>query len=383
MLRVLQERESTRRHARSVSRPESARGRYSYRRSTLPHLDRDVLSFYSVSVGSHPSQSHRNRYLEVEPYNRTRVVVRFDENEMCVQSAETAEGWYLNASWVLERFGGKWWIATQAPLPGTAHAFLSLILQTKTRPSKPIGSLPAGRVRTVVQLTQNVEDGFRKADTYFPSIVGQSRIVYPEKEHTSSALKVTLLHKKHIEEAKCVQSTVSVVPISLAPKAEVETDDYGGETDEGIYGEKDGSPITFRHLLFYAWPDHGVPRQEDRACLLNFIRLVDKVNRDAPDPDLDPDPPIIVGCSAGIGRTGSFIVLCSLLRAHGFLPPPCSPTPASALPTTPLGPLPSELQEDLAVQEIDSLRDQRPGMVQRPEQVLLVYDVLKTAFTSR
>jgi len=143
--------------------------------------------------------------------------------------------------------------------------------------------------------------------------------------------------------------------------------------------------------LYLSWPDHGVPDPEDRASLLAFIQLVENTNRDissstiqpgaSPDytgTELDPDPPIIVGCSAGIGRTGTFLALSSLLRASGFLPPALRPTPSSVLPVSPLGPLPNDANDDV-VQEIDSLREQRPGMVQRTEQLVLIYEVLADA----
>jgi len=111
---------------------------------------------------------------------------------------------------------------------------------------------------------------------------------------------------------------------------------------------------------------------------MTFIRLVDSTNR--LEGSEDPDPPIIVGCSAGIGRTGTFITGSSLLRAQGFLPKAAFPSTLT-LPY-PLGPLPSAFDEDLVGQEVDSLREQRPGMVQQNSQLELVYALLEAAFGS-
>jgi protein-tyrosine phosphatase len=138
-------------------------------------------------------------------------------------------------------------------------------------------------------------------------------------------------------------------------------------------------------MLYTSWPDHGVPTNEDQASIISFARLVDQVNRDtsivspSEGAEVNPDPPIVVGCSAGIGRTGSFIAMSSLLRFLGQLPPPSSPTPTSFLPVSPLGPLPASLANDPIAQEVDSLREQRPAMVERDEQVVFIYDVLAVA----
>jgi protein-tyrosine phosphatase len=151
--------------------------------------------------------------------------------------------------------------------------------------------------------------------------------------------------------------------------------------------------LIFHHLSYAAWPDHGIPEPEHRAGLLNFIKLVDQMNKDPRglEATADAEPPIMVHCSAGIGRTGSFIALSSLLRSNGLLLPP-APQPVERIPPPPrlpslpqsqLGPLPERIGWDEIAQEIDSLREQRPGMVQRPEQALLVYEGLVTAFMTR
>jgi len=258
----------------------------------------------------------------------------------------------LNANWCLEQFGHKWWIASQAPLPATAHAFLSLIRQhiivpVSTSPSR------STRIRTVVQLTRLVEGGRIKAHDYFPGDVGQSFVHDPEAGYPGASLRVTLVESIDIAEACCVRSTVSV----------------------SLEGDQQNA-ITFQYLLYTAWPDQGVPELEDQKSLLAFLRLVDSTNRQRETASDDPDPPILVGCSAGIGRTGTFIAISSLLREHGFLPRAASP---SSLPlTSPLGPLPAAF--DVVGREVDSLREQRPGMVQQISQLNLIYTLFESAF---
>jgi protein tyrosine phosphatase len=213
------------------------------------------------------------------------------------------------------------------------------------------------------------------AHLYFPAEVGQTWHMEAEPGHDAPDIEVKLLASRSHDNAQCVQSTVSIRPV--------------------VSASANTEPIVFNHLLYGAWPDHGVPAPEERASLLDFARLVDRTNRDVaavPTPHrdgLDPDPPIMVGCSAGIGRTGSFIALCSLLRTNGFLPPPPHNAAATVdephppLPASPLGPLPKELADDPVALEVDSLREQRPGMVQRPEQIVLVYEALALAFVQR
>lgn len=374
VLQVLAKREKERQSASNASK-HTGNPSLTHRIAHLPSTllkDNDAIKHYSISIASQPENRPANRYSDVTPYDRTRVVVGHN-------GSEEPSGRYLNASWVRELYGGKWWIASQAPLPGTIHAFLSVILEPVAPPpvvaprTKSMTGCPS-RVRTVVQLTRDVESGMRKAHAYIPPDVGESWISEPEPGYDGQPVKITLLDVKHIAEAHCVQSTVSIQPLASM-----------NSTNEA------GDPVVFKHMLFSSWPDHSVPEPDDRAALLRFLHLVDTTNRDlssqpaAVRDSLDPDPPIIVGCSAGIGRTGSFIALSSLLRTYRFLPPPqcfLHEPNAELPPLEPslLGPLPEELKEDKVAQEIDSLREQRPGMVQRPDQVQLIYESLMMVF---
>ncbi|KAJ7754989.1 protein-tyrosine phosphatase-like protein [Mycena maculata] len=330
---ILQQRETIRSSIRSL---------HLRKRESPQEIPRKIFDYYSIAEGCHRRNGDKNRYVDVKPYDRTRVLV-----EDPVKGIQR----YLNASWCLEQFGHKWWIAAQAPLPVTAHAFLSLICQP-IRPPLPKSHQPTG-VRTVVQLTRLVEGGRRKAHGYFPSDVGQSLVHAPEAGYPGAALRVTLVESVDIDEACCIKSTVSV-----------------------SFENHRENTITFQHLLYTAWPDQGVPELEDQKSLIAFIRLVDSTNRQTAS--ADPDPPILVGCSAGIGRTGTFIAISSLLRAHGFLPKAASPSTLSW--SSPLGPLPAAFDEDLVGREVDSLREQRPGMVQQISQLDLIYTLLEAAF---
>ncbi|KAK7005838.1 protein-tyrosine phosphatase-like protein [Favolaschia claudopus] len=309
-------------------------------------IPRHLFDFYSIAEACHPHNRKQNRYSDIAPYDRTIVSVGTDSQPR-----------YLNASWCLERSGRKWWIASQAPLPASAHSFLSLIRQPISLPASASSTVPnsapqSTRVRTVVQLTMLVEGGRTKAHSYFPAVVGQSDVHYPEPSCSEAALRATLLEQVELPDACCIKSKVSI----------------------SLMGDDDHH-VTFQHLLYTAWPDHGVPEPKDQVALMNFLRLVDSTNRVNSQ---DPDPPMIVGCSAGVGRTGTFIAVSSLFRAHGFLPPAISPSVLSL--SSPLGPLPPAFDTDLVAQEVDSLREQRPSMVQRPAQLELVYSLLEAAF---
>ncbi|KAF9786765.1 protein-tyrosine phosphatase-like protein [Thelephora terrestris] len=345
VLRVLEEREQLREEWRSASRPPYL-GYPTPEQPPASPQDKALIDFYSVSIGGHDDHRISNRYADIEPYDRTRL---------------DPGGRYLNANWVRELHGKKWWIATQAPLSNTAYTFLSVLLE----PVSPPG-LPASRVRTVVQLTKDVEGGRRKAHPYFPDTIGLSAVVREAQEQGVSdrSFEVTLIAKKIIEEAHCTQSTVVITP-RLRDVAQ-------------------GQPVTFNHMLYTAWPDHGVPEHKDHQALINFIAQVEKTNRMQPSPRDDPDPPVMVNCSAGVGRTGAFIALSSLLRSLSCLPPaPISSQSQTPLPPSPLGPLPPEISEDLIVQEIDSCREQRPGMVQTAPQVIFLYPILEKVSCSR
>ncbi len=69
--------------------------------------------------------------------------------------------------------------------------------------------------------------------------------------------------------------------------------------------EPGSSPFLVTHFYYLGWPDHGVP--EYATSLLGYLRRVCKSHPVS-------GAPLLVHCSAGVGRTGTFIVLDAMLQ---------------------------------------------------------------------
>ncbi|KAF9872806.1 protein-tyrosine phosphatase [Colletotrichum karsti] len=110
------------------------------------------------------------------------------------------------------------------------------------------------------------------------------------------------------------------------------------------------------HMLYTKWPDFGVPAVDDLASFFTLMRLSREYNAGAGE----DAAPRIIHCSAGVGRTGTFITLEHLMREletgaleHGGE------------------------QEDPIYATVDCLREQRRSMVQAEAQYLFLYQVLR------
>lgn len=179
----------------------------------------DLQGAYACSVGLQLANRRGNRYADVVAYDRTRVI-----------PPGGPEGQYLNANWVRERFGGKWHIAAQAPLPGLAHPFLSLFLNPVAPPQELTGgeSVPLQTPRTIVQLTQNVERRVAKASPYFPAEVGQHTTWTPQPVSDTTTLPSIIIELVSTEQEDCWQhSTLRIA-----------------------YADKPNEARLVRHLLF-------------------------------------------------------------------------------------------------------------------------------------
>uniref|UniRef100_A0A0L8HTG5 Protein-tyrosine-phosphatase n=1 Tax=Octopus bimaculoides TaxID=37653 RepID=A0A0L8HTG5_OCTBM len=104
-------------------------------------------------------------------------------------------------------------------------------------------------------------------------------------------------------------------------------------------------PRRIYHYHFMIWPDYGVP--SDPGTVLNFLQMVNEQQESIPDAG-----PFVVHCSAGIGRTGTFIVIDMIIdkiKRHG-------------------------LDCEIDIQKtIQMVRSQRSGLVQTEAQYKFIY----------
>lgn len=175
------------------------------------------------------------------------------------ESAVSISDTYINASYYCQKDSQKQtYISAQAPLPYTFEDFWRMIEQTRS----PV----------IVMVTDLVDtQGRRKADQYWPNTVGES---FKYLEFTVEF--VSERASKYVCERE----------FKIVPRTD--------NTDE----EVDDEPLIVRQIQYLGWPDHGVP--DDTGGLEDLIRRVNLHKGSL-------DVPITVHCSAGIGRTGTFI----------------------------------------------------------------------------
>ncbi|XP_078077230.1 phosphatidylinositol phosphatase PTPRQ [Mustelus asterias] len=162
---------------------------------------------------------------------------------------------FINASYVSGYLCPNEFIATQGPLPGTVADFWRMIWETRTQ--------------SIVMLTHCFEKGRIRCHQYWP------------------------------EDNKPVTVFGDIVITKLAEDIQADW------TIRELKIEKYGDYMMVTHFNFTSWPEHGVP--ETCAPLIHFVKLI-RANR------ANDNTPIVVHCSAGVGRTGVFIALDHLIQ---------------------------------------------------------------------
>lgn len=255
----------------------------------------------------------RNRYSNIYPWAENRIRLDVPEGKCD----------YINASPIIldhGRQGAKKYIATQGPKKGQYNHFWRMVWQE------------TGSVAVIVMLTRTLELGQNKCFQYFPLKVDGSPWSVDGDEEYGDGFRATLTL---LEKTKEVAAGATLRKMSMVV---------------------DGEEKIVWHLLFKGWPDFGVPAAEQRDALVQMIKLAASKNTDG------PKNPLIVHCSAGVGRSGTYITLDYLLREIES------------------GSIKVDEAEDPVYETVNWLREQRMYMVQSEPQYHFIYDVLKDKF---
>uniref|UniRef100_A0A8C7Z1R3 protein-tyrosine-phosphatase n=1 Tax=Oryzias sinensis TaxID=183150 RepID=A0A8C7Z1R3_9TELE len=205
------------------------------------------------------SNQIKNRYSDVLCLDQSRVHLC----QLCDDEDETSD--YINASFMDGYKSRNAYIATQGPLPKTFGDFWRMVWEQM--------------VLIIVMTTRVVERGRVKCGQYWPLEEGKA------EQHG-----YFLIRNTHIQLFQDFQLT-----------------------HLELYNTQSGEKREVSHYLYVSWPDFGVPKSA--SAMLDFREHVLE-RRKAAVQNLGSSwrgppwgPPVVVHCSAGIGRTGTFCTL--------------------------------------------------------------------------
>uniref|UniRef100_A0A673C7K9 Tyrosine-protein phosphatase non-receptor type n=1 Tax=Sphaeramia orbicularis TaxID=375764 RepID=A0A673C7K9_9TELE len=205
------------------------------------------------TIAQLPENGERNRFQDVLPYDDTRVEL--------VPTKENNTG-YINASHITVS-GQEWsYIATQGPLQHTCQDFWQMVWEQG--------------VSIIAMVTAEEESGREKSFRYWPRLGTRHTHV------TYGRFKITTRFRT---ESGCYATTGLKIKHLLT-----------------------GQERTVWHLQYTDWPDHGCP--EDFKGFLTYLEEIQSVRRHTnsiSDPK-NTNLPVLVHCSAGVGRTGVVIL---------------------------------------------------------------------------
>ncbi|KAI7697949.1 Tyrosine-protein phosphatase non-receptor type 1 [Sarcoptes scabiei] len=196
------------------------------------------------------SNRYLNRYMDVVPYDKTRVKLkRFDFD-------------YINASYVSVPTAGRKYILTQGPLPNTSGHFWLMVLEQNTK--------------AILMLNNLIECGVVKCHRYWPENERNKELIFPDVN-----IKVQLIS--------------------------MEKFDFYSLRKFILYDLSNDSSREILHYHYTSWPDFDLPKSSDSFLeFLSAVRASGCLNNDLYGPT-------VIHCSAGIGRSGTFVLVDSCL----------------------------------------------------------------------
>jgi protein-tyrosine phosphatase len=362
-----------------------------------------------------PTVFTRNRYGNVQPWDQSRIKLKVPidgsdyinaspitlKSRSATSSPEAHSTTSLNIDSTSTNINlsESRYIATQGPKDGQFSHFWNMVMQETV-----------GEVGVIVMLTQCWEGNKEKCGQYFPSSMDMPTIDLEPNEGNDQPLNFT---GDPFLDSDPISADADSDPAE-DPNSDRDTPEHSGapsrhgsvtlvDFNHDMKSRSEVRKLTLQvgdesktiwHYLFNGWPDFAKPEGEDRRALLELVK---QSTMRAGNPGQNPR---FIHCSAGVGRTGTFIALDFLLRelAQGKL----EVTPSSSRPTSSGQHTQSsqegsdtlsmngsfgmgkestpEAKEDLIFETVNTLREQRMMMVMNDVQFSFLYEVLREAY---